>query len=274
MPKRVRKTVKKGSSKRKTSVRSKTRKGKTRKGKATKATMSIPQLRTGLQYISNVSERLCRSNMPHEKKVRAFQSEWHKVFGKKMDANVANDYLHHIHPEGHKGNKRHTRRHHGKMRGGAAELQGAPVDYMTRPGVEAPYGNYLEYVKGGFDVGVPVQGMASSCGVQGGTTPYPNTGSNQAGGGVIMDALASTLGPVGTAASAVAFRPYSATNPESINMKLGTDWKGQIPGPGSESWQHAFSYRMPPGVRPVVPIANGLARYLPTDIPKPPGNYS
>jgi hypothetical protein len=193
--------------------------------------------------------------MSHQQKVRTFQSEWHRVFGKKMDAKVASDYLKHV----SKGTR--------KMRGGAA-LAGAPVDYMTRPGASLPHGTFLEYVKGGFDVGVPLPGMNASCGLQGGTVPYPGTGSNQVGGGV-MDSIGSAIGQLGTAAAAIYDRPYTAQNPPTVNMNLGTRWAGQETGPGSQSWQQAWSPRMSPGPNPVIPMAQALQRYLPTDVRQP-----
>ena len=226
-----------------------------------KQSMTIPELRMGLHHISDISNKLCNTKMPHEKKVAAFQSEWHHVFGKKMDAKVASHYIRHM----EKG-KRTTR----KMRGGGS-LDGAPVDYMMRPGAPLPHGGYPQYVSKGFDVGVPLPGINASCGSQGGTVPYAGTGSNQVGGGnPVMDALGSMFGSVGTAASAISFRPYTATNPATTLMNVGTSWKGQSTGPGSESWQQAWSPRMSPGPNPVIPIAQALQRYLPVDVRQPP----
>lgn len=235
-----------------------------KKHKGVKHSMTIPQLRLGLHSISSISDTLCTSKMPHEKKVKMFQDEWYKVFGRKVHTKVASDYIRHL--ERSKKSVQKTK----KMRGGAA-ITGAPVDHMMRPGAGLPNGNFLEYVKSGFDVGVPVPGMASSCGVQGGTVPYPDTGSNrfsQSGGG-ISDAIGGMFGSVGTAFSALSFRPYTAENPSTTMMNAGSVIKGQSTGPGPESWQQTWSPRMSPGPNPVVPMAQALQRYLPTDVKLP-----
>jgi hypothetical protein len=112
-----------------------------------------------------------------------------------------------------------------KQRGGSAALAGAPLDYLTRPGLDLPYGQFEKYVSSGF--WNPEPAILQDCGKQHGDLPIAGMGSNRMSGGGIMNSLSSV------------FRPL-ATNPPSVLSDAATVWKGQPIGPGPEVTQQAW----------------------------------
>jgi hypothetical protein len=129
------------------------RPGHTRKRRApkqpkqSKEAMSIPELRKSLEYIQMFADKQLKSGKESVSDLaKVFAEEWKKVFGKPLDQRTAESYIKHIRSFG--GRKKATTRR--KMRGGAAPIAGAPLDYLTRPGVDLPYGNFLKYVDSGF----------------------------------------------------------------------------------------------------------------------------
>ena len=199
--------------------------------------LTIPELRKSLDHISHYADDLVKGGKSVKDMATAFAKEWKKTFDKKLPTDAAESYIRHI-----LGMKRTFRP--GKMtrkhRGGAqsTELTGAPLDYMTRPGTDIPYGNFLKYVNSGF--WNPEPAINWDCGKQTGVLPYPETGSNKMNGGGFIDALFT--------------RPFIATNPTSVQYDAQTAWKGQPLGPGPESWQRGYQYQLPPGSSPT-PIA-------------------
>jgi hypothetical protein len=212
----------------------KTRKvSKTRKTTSSKHMMTIPGLRKSLDHITAYGEGVVRSGKKSTKEMaHAFATEWKKVFGKSLSLPVAERYIRHL--TGIKGKK--TR----KVRGGGL---GAPIDSLTRPGVELPYGNFLPYVKSGF--WNPEPAISADYGKQQPILPYPETGSNRMSGGGLLDSIANGI-------NAISFRPFSAENPPSVQHDSMTAWKGQPLGPGGESYARAYQYQMPP--QPSIPV--------------------
>jgi hypothetical protein len=217
--------------------------GKTMKkhSKQSGSTLTIPELRSSMEYITSYSENLVRSSSKSVKELaKEFAAEWKKIFGKSLDLKAAEQYIKHM--KAMKGSKK-TR----KQRGGTySDAAGAPLDYLTRPGVNLPYGNFLQYVDKGF--WNPEPAILKDCGTQQGVLPYPETGSNKMNGGGLLDALSNT-------ASAFSFRPFIAQNPPSVQQDLQTAWKGQPLGPGPESWQQAWKPMMGAQMPPLSPIA-------------------
>jgi hypothetical protein len=208
--------------------------------KATKGTtMSIPQLRKGLDHIADYSERLVQSGVSGTKQLaKSFAAEWHRVFGKRMDLATAESYIKHMMGMKGKSGKKGTR----KMRGGSASLAGAPMAALTRPGTDLPYGNFLEYVNKGFWNPEPaIKGDTGRD--QSIALPYPGTGSNKISGGGLLSAISNGM-------SAMSFRPFQAENPSSPQQDAMSAWKGQGMGPGPESWQQTWTPRMQPGAVP------------------------
>jgi hypothetical protein len=247
----------------KRSVKTQKRKSSSRSGSsrtlrsATPKVVSIPQLRQSLAHISDYSQKLVKSGeRSTEKLADVFAKEWTKVFGKKLDKSVAKKYIEHVSSMQPTSKRSKTR----KLSGGAqdATLTGAPLAYLTRPGVDLPYGQFLPYVTKGFDVGVPTQAILQDCGKQDGVLPYPNTGSNKISGGGLLSSMSDFMG-------AASYRPFVAQNPTSIQQDAMMGFKGITAGPGPEAWQQTWAYRMPPGIAPM-PIPSPVTRDLRQDI--------
>ncbi len=117
---------------------------------------TIPELREAFTRIESFAKDLIQTGGSVKTMSRDLAAEWKSVFGRKIDSAAAEEYLKFIGgetaPVEAKVNKRGKTR---KLKGGAAPLAGAPLDYQTRPGIDGPYGNFPPYVDGGFGVGVP-----------------------------------------------------------------------------------------------------------------------
>jgi hypothetical protein len=230
-------------------ARGKTRKqiSKSRKSSAQPKVLSIPELRKGLDYISEYAKSMVKSGgKSMDALAKEFASEWKKVFGKSLDLAAAKSYLQNMTILSPKKSKRGTR----KMKGGAQStmLTGAPMAEMTRPGTDLPYGNFLEYVNKGF--WNPEPAISGSPIRPPPVLPYAGTGSNQVGGG-FLDALT--------------MRPFTAENPPSVGGDAQTAWKGQPLGPGPESYQTAYSYKSGAAM-PTVASSPVYTRALASDV--------
>ena len=133
---------------------------KTRKHvKSTKGVYSIPELRRGFEHIEQVMDDMIRHQESKHTMISTIRKEWSKVFHKTLDKESADAMITH-HMESTRGHR---------VRGGAAAIQGAPLDYTTRPGlyldqgrIPGPdggltqtvggggYGSYVQYVDRGF----------------------------------------------------------------------------------------------------------------------------
>jgi hypothetical protein len=217
---------------------------KTRK---TKSVLTIPELRQSLDHITEYTDSLIKSGTTSTKELASkFASEWKKVFGKPMSLSTAESYIQHM-MNMKKGPKKgkHTR----KLRGGMA-----PVDYITRPGTDIPYGNFLSYVSKGFWNPEPSIKYDIAP-----VIPYAGTGSNKMNGGGILDTITNTM-------TAMTTRPFIAQNPQSPQHDMQTLWKGQGIGPGPESYDRAYQYQMPQGSGNVAVSTPIYSRILSNDI--------
>jgi len=159
---------------------------------------TIPELRRSFEYMERVADAGLRRKESHEKVARDIRVQWKKTFGKVLDNKSALLFVTNRDKHGTK-----TRRT--TMKGGAAAIAGAPLDYTTRQGMylapeslpdkdghlpltggkTSTFGSYLDYVSKGFDVGVPqiAQSIPEDTGgyVRGMTSwpiPFASTGSN------------------------------------------------------------------------------------------------
>lgn len=212
---------------------SKTQKrSKTRSNPKPKAALGIPELRKSLDYISEYTSSLIKSGSKITNEMAAdFAKEWRKVFGKSMSLSSAKQYLESV-MKTSKGPKR-TKQTRRRQRGGAQDstLTGAPLNYLTRPGVDIPYGKFLPYVDGGF--WNPEQAPAADCSTFKPVLPPAGMGSNSMKGGGLMSDISNAF-------SAGSFRPFVAQNPTTPQYDAQTAWKGQSLGPGPEAWQQAW----------------------------------
>lgn len=224
----------------------KRRKGETRakKGQA----LTIPQLRKCLEHISSYSEALLQGKEKSlDEKAKEFAEEWSKVFHKKLELTTARAYIEHIESmKPTKGKKRGTR----KMRGGNVPIAGAPLAYLTRPGLDLPYGKFPEYVNNGF--WNPEPAPAADCATFKPVLPTVNLGSNKMYGGGVLDTITNGF-------AAINMRPFAAENPASIQGDAMNAWKGLPLGPGGASYDQAWNYRMGSGEvmpNPSIPVYN------------------
>lgn len=194
-------------------VKTKTRKNRTAKGKA----LTIPELRSSMEYISSYADKLVHNKDLLKEKAKALSSEWKRVFGKTLKPKLAEDYLKNMMTM-KKG--KYTRKHRG-----GSPLAGAPIDYATRQPVDIPYGNYPKYVDSGFwnpEPAILKDGATQQ------VKPHSTTGSNKVGGGDLLGAF---------------IRPFVAQNPPSTQLSLMNSWKGLPPSPGPNSYDRTWQAR-------------------------------
>jgi hypothetical protein len=204
---------------------------KTKKAACAK-TMSLPELRTGLQYIEAYAGKVLAKTDDMRQAAADFANEWYAVFQKKLSLDAATDYLKHATTYSGTGRKANSAKQKGGM---------APVDYQLRAGVLPPYGTFLPYVDKGFDVGVPAMSQTELCAAGGSPSliPFPDTGSNVMKGGRktrkqrgagFMDTLKQVWShPV-------------PSNPTSVTTDALRAWRGQDLGPGPDSTTRAYPY--------------------------------
>jgi len=133
---------------------------KTRKhAKSTKGIYSIPELRRAFEHVEQVMDEMIHNKESKANMISHIRKEWQKVFHKALDKSSADALI------THRMGSRHTSH---SMKGGASAIAGAPIDYVTRPGVYLDqgsipgpdggltktvgggYGSYVQYVDHGF----------------------------------------------------------------------------------------------------------------------------
>ncbi len=198
-----------------------------------------------------------------DSQVAEFQREWMKTFGKPVNKAHTVAYLNHV--AGIGSNKSQK----GGSSSATAPLGGAPLDYSLQPGLYlsqgslpvaasgsqsggGAYGNFLQYLAGGFDVGVPARANQMQCG-QVDQTPIlraglgDNTYFAKAGGRrrTLRRSRKQTGGmpkattPVQTGGMPKATTPvqtggmrwFAATNPSSFARDIADGWQGAGVGP-------------------------------------------
>lgn len=175
---------------------------------------SIPELRAAFETVEAKAESLRSANKTTQ--IKEFQKIWKATFGKDIDTKTVDAYLHVKFNE----KKGRMTRKKGKQQGGSMPLQGAPLDYQTRPGIDGVHATYPAYVVEGtrFYDNINQIGMKAECGLKDFTPQIPKgMGSNQAGG-----ALAS----VQDAWSALITKP-TASIPTSLYQDMRTAYLGK-----------------------------------------------
>jgi hypothetical protein len=231
----------------------------TRKQK--KTPMSIPQLRKAFDHIESVTSGILARERDASKRRKAFQAEWMKVFHRAVDDKAADAYLQ------FESKKKKTRR---GQRGGAA-LAGAPLDYSTRPGIYGVYGEFPQYISGGFATfGDATNKMAiqedcnSAAAAAQFQAPYKGFGAaSLAQNGGAKKSRKGKKGKRGTRkmkgganwgefASALTLRPVTASAPPSQIYTSLMEWKGGEPYPSSLANTGAPNYQT---LKPQVQVA-------------------
>ncbi len=160
---------------------------KTRKNKTSKKShsMTIPELKHAFEKVEAKVQSV--RSKPMSEQIKEFQASWKEIFGRDLEKSAAEAYLKVRMTE---KPKRMTRKMK-KMKGGAAPLAGAPLDYQTRPGIDGPsfngavsYPAYLSAGLAGYDK-FNQFAYKADCGVKDITPSLPaGLGSNQAGGAI------------------------------------------------------------------------------------------
>jgi hypothetical protein len=193
-------------------AKSHTRKVRSSTKKSRGAHMGLKKLRGSFNHMEKFVEHL-RPKAKHSfsDAVSAYKSEWHRVFKKEISPADASSYL--KFRFGLKGKKGMTRRSH--MRGGAAPLGGAPLDYSLRAGVNGAYGQFPSYQQEGLDRYYG-SALSADCGKPNG---FPTDGSaaSQKGGG-LFDGI----------------RFFAASAPPGMGQIASSDSRGSLPFPSSD----------------------------------------
>lgn len=155
----------------------------------TEKPMTIPQLRKAFEQIDFKTKQILSKHPVNEESIEEFQTNWKQVFGKNVDAKTAEAYLR-LQTKEHKSSSRKTRKQKGGM---------APVDYVTRPGIDGTHGSFLPYISSGFKFYNDINNIAmdADCGKQN-ITPVVSAdmGSNKVySGGVFNGRLVPPTSP-------------------------------------------------------------------------------
>ena len=130
-----------------------------------KKAMTIPQIKNSFDAIGRATHDILRDGSSEAEQVKKFQAAWKSIFHRPVKADAAEAYLQFKRTVSEKKPSRSRTR---KLKGGAAALAGAPLDYTLRPGVDTVYGNFPEYQSAGlkFYDTVNQEGMFQECGVK------------------------------------------------------------------------------------------------------------
>lgn len=196
---------------------------KTRKSKST--AMRIPELKMAFDGLNSKIAALLKEGLTEKEQVSKVQSIWKSIFHRPVSAQAAEAYLKlKGSTKGRKG-KGKTKK---AQRGGG--LAGAPLDYMTRPGVDGVHGHFPAYQTAGLQAydSINQRGMFQECGTKDFTASVPaSIGSGQVGGGTISDS-------VGAVTSI-----HSASPPGVLNDTV-TWWQGKPLGASPATYQSAL----------------------------------
>jgi len=155
-----------------------------RTGKRSTKVLTIPELKRSFDAVDAGVKDILKRGDSNEKQIKEFQGLWRSIFHRTISTDAAEGYLRVKRGAPVAGPKK-TRK---AQRGGAA-LAGAPLDYMTRPGIDGAYGNFPTYQAQGlsFYNTINKDGLFESCGKQDITPVVPaSIGDNtfMKGGGI------------------------------------------------------------------------------------------
>lgn len=230
----------------------KTRKQHHRHSKKVEGIYSIPELRRCFEHIEEYLQRKVHSKESHSELVKDFQKEWKKVFHKEIDRKAAEAYVDHVIQQ---SKSKHTRRTLRRSKGGAAQLAstqvpiaGAPLDYVTRPGLYPPpgqippraYGNILEYVSKGFWNPEPAQQYDP---VPGQTRYVTSTPQGMGDNTVHFSAKGGKRGSTRKLRRSGGTRLIPASVPPTVLQDMQDMWYGRQVGPSPDQTQRLPQYK-------------------------------
>jgi len=203
---------------------------KTRRNKTSKkaGAMTIPELKRAFEKVEAKVQSI--RSLPMSEQVKEFQSTWKDIFGRELDKSAAEAYLK------VKKVSKMTRKAKKTMKGGAAPLAGAPIDYQTRPGIDGVHGQFPAYLDKGL-IPYPEPGITQECGTKDFTaTPLPSASSNQVGG-------ASGQASFGEFTSALTFKPFESTVPSTFYQDIRSAYLGNPLPPSPAPEDHIWKYK-------------------------------
>jgi hypothetical protein len=212
----------------------------TRKVKHSTKGMTIPQLRHAFQHIQDFVHK-------SDFNVQEFRREWKKTFHKEVSEKAARDYLAFL--KEHKSTKTQS--------GGMA-----PLDYQLRPGVSGVYGQFPDYVSGGFgafnrdsfNVGCGTEDISPRVPADMGSNLVKSGGGLKAkkrhltkrksktmkGGACLGIPLPSVTVPSGV--QEFLQRPITSSSPPTMLQSLQGDWKGGVPLASGDPTSNSLRY--------------------------------
>ena len=229
---------------------------------------TVPELRRAFDHIDGFARNLLHSSSSMDAKIAEFCEEWKRTFYREIKHDSAKVYLETLKEEMPKKKQDGKTR---RLRGGAAPLVGAPLDYTTRPGVypmpgglnQNSYAQVPAYVDKGFWNPAqshqydPVPGQTRYV-----THTPPGMGYNRViGGGKRKSArkLRGGSAPLGQAfmdtLSQVASRIAPSTIPPNPINDATTAFRGQQLGQSPDPSQTRMNYMMAPYSHPVANLA-------------------
>lgn len=199
--------------------------GHSRKRRA--SSHNIPSLKHSFDAFEHEVNKIVQTERDHKKRVRKVQDVWRKIFGRPVEAIAAEAYLQ------VKASTRSAKTRK-SQRGGSAPLSGAPLDFMTRPGVDGVHGSFPPYVASGlsFYNTINQDQLNKGVGLSAFEPAVPvDMGSNQAGGAALYDAafLATT-------------RPAAPSSPPGVIDDLQTFAQGRPLGASPDASQNHLKY--------------------------------
>jgi hypothetical protein len=236
----------------------------TRKRQHTEHVQTIPELRRAFEHIEQVGQRLC--HLPEGKAVAEFQKEWRKTFYRDLSKQAAEAYLNHVKKEVKISHpKRKTRR----LRGGAA-IEGAPLDYTLRPGInlvdggvnQNSYALTPKYVDSGFwnpepaisydpvpgqtryvthvPAGMGTNAFPKAFGMKGGSKKKSKKANRKLRGGALSFGQALS----GATIDQAFMRPFGMNSPSNPLQDFTSIWRGQSAGQSPDPTQTRLNYQM------------------------------
>lgn len=199
--------------------------------KPTGKALSIPELKKAFDAVDAETKSILKM-ASKDAQIKAFQTLWRSVFHRPVTKEAAEGYLAIKRTAGPAGPRGKTR----KMRGGStAPIAGAPLDYVTRPGIDGVHGSFPTYQAQGlsFYNTVNQEGMAQECGIKDITPQVPaSIGSNEVMSGGAASDFAQILGN----------RPVAAVSPPSFTQNIQSYWQGRPVGPSSDPSDNKLKY--------------------------------
>jgi hypothetical protein len=188
--------------------------------------VSIPELKNSFDSLERELPRILK--LKGNARIKEFQEVWKRLFGRPVNSKAAEAYLH----VKSKSGKRSTRK---VQRGGNThQISGAPLDYMTRPGISGTYGSFPAYQVSGLgeiSSQTNLDGLASQCGKENITPQIPaDLGSNKVGGGNLLQSIGDMI-------TGVYDRPVAPTVPTSLAYDLQTAAMGRPLPPSPAAYQ-------------------------------------